>query len=187
MWLYKYPVEKSYVPTSQLWFIVFTVPLLIFCLHYFTTKDKNELIRSLLCLTLNFGLNGFLTCFLKVIVGRPRPCFYYRCFPDGIGTDPKKCTGEPGLVMDGRKSFPSGHSSFAFASMVLVTLYLVKKLKVFEVVNRVTSLRFIIAYCPLLLALAIAVSRTCDYHHHWQGKTCQCILFFKCKINFQMC
>lgn len=144
--------------------------MLTFFMQYYATKDKNELTRALLCLTLNFGLNGFLTCFLKVVVGRPRPCFFYRCFPDGKGTDLKNCTGDVAAVMDGRKSFPSGHSSFAFASMVFVTLYLVRRLRVFEAVNKGNSLRFITAFSPILVAVSVAVSRTCDYHHHWQGK-----------------
>lgn len=139
-------------------------------MHYYTTKDRIELTRSLLCLTLNFGLNGFLTCFLKVVVGRPRPSFFYRCFPDGKGTDLKNCTGAHGVVMDGRKSFPSGHASFAFASMVFSTLYLIRKLRVFDPANRGNSLRFIASFSPLLIAASIAISRTCDYHHHWQGK-----------------
>lgn len=142
----------------------------MFILHYYITKDKSELVRSLLCLSLNFGLNGLITCFLKVIVGRPRPNFFYRCFPDGIGTNPKKCTGNPAGVMDGRKSFPSGHSSFAFASMVFITFYLIRKLRVFEPVNKGNSVRFIVAFSPVMIALSIAISRTCDYHHHWQGK-----------------
>lgn len=139
-------------------------------MHYYTTKDKIELTRSLLCLTLNFGLNGFLTCFLKVVIGRPRPSFFYRCFPDGKGTDLKNCTGSPGIVMDGRKSFPSGHASFAFASMVFSVLYLIRKLRVFDAANRGNSLRFIASFSPLLIAVSIAISRTCDYHHHWQGE-----------------
>lgn len=139
-------------------------------MHYYATKDRNELTRALLCLTLNFGLNGVLTCFLKVVVGRPRPCFFYRCFPDGKGRDLKNCTGDAASAMDGRKSFPSGHSSFAFASMVFVTLYLVRRLRVFDPANKGNSLRFITALSPILVAVSIAVSRTCDYHHHWQGK-----------------
>lgn len=188
MWLYQYPVQPSYVPTTQLWLIVFGVPLLIFFTRYYTTKDKTELTRSLLCLTLNFGLNGFVTCFLKVLVGRPRPDFFYRCFPDGKGTDPRSCTGDPAVAMDGRKSFPSGHSSFAFASMVFSTLYLNRKLRVFDPANNGNSLRFIAAFSPLLVAASIAISRTCDYHHHWQGKNIvECIKsrIKKCNKNWK--
>lgn len=167
--MYRYPVRKSYVPNSYLWLLVFGIPLLIFVIDYMQTKNRHRLCQALLCMTLNYGLNGFLTCFFKVIVGRPRPDFFYRCFPDGKGDDPLQCSGSFRSVMDGRKSFPSGHSSFAFASMVLSSLYLAKMLHTFKN-HRGDSTKFCLCLAPLLIASVVAISRTCDYHHHWQGK-----------------
>jgi len=168
VWLYQYPVTASYITSTTLWLIVFVVPTSLLILEYISNKNRIELQEALLSLSLNYGLAGSLTQFFKIIVGRPRPDFFYRCFPDGNGSDFKKCTGNRKNIMDGRKSFPSGHAAFAFSSLFFVSLYLSAKLKIFNENGRGNSWRLCVCIAPLIVASAIAISRTCDYHHHWQ-------------------
>lgn len=169
VWKYQYPVTPSYVPSKYLWMLIFITPLSIFLIEFAVVKNWNDQKSAAWALSLSYSLNGFLTTYLKVIVGRPRPDFYYRCFPSGTGTDFNKCTGVREQYMDGRKSFPSGHSSFAFSGMVFLSLYLARKLNFLKDVKSGQSLIMCACLFPILVSTSIAISRTCDYHHHNEG------------------
>lgn len=57
----------------------------------------------------------------------------------------------------------------SFSSLGFVALYIAGKLQVFNQ-GRGRGWRFVSFIAPLIWALMIAVSRTSDYHHHWQGR-----------------
>jgi membrane-associated phospholipid phosphatase len=68
------------------------------------------------------------------------------------------CTGEYWSVIDGRKSFPSGHSSFSFATLGFLSFYLIGKLRIFNEEGRGRSYRLIFCFLPLKAALLIGMT-----------------------------
>jgi len=55
--------------------------------------------------------------------------------------------------------------------MGFIFLYLAAQLKTFSSSGRGKSAGLVIPLIPLSVATLIAISRTCDYHHHWQDIT----------------
>lgn len=80
------------------------------------------------------------------------------------------------VVAEGRRSFPSGHSSFLFCFSTWIALYLAGKLNYFSSsrLSKTEHLLLIMAF-PLLATLS-AIGRTCDYKHHWEDVLCGSIL-----------
>nr|XP_004547098.1 phospholipid phosphatase 5 isoform X2 [Maylandia zebra] len=113
MWLYKFHrVERDHVPTSLMFSVAVCTPLIVILAFTFLNKsERGDLKEASLAVTLTLVLNGVFTNVIKLVVGRPRPDFFYRCFPDGQMNLELRCSGDPDVIMEGRKSFPSGHSS----------------------------------------------------------------------------
>lgn len=67
------------------------------------------------------------------------------------------------ILHDGWRSFPSGHSSFAFAGLGYLALVFAGQMQVFR--PHADLARALVALVPLLGALMIAISRCEDYRH----------------------
>lgn len=175
-WLYQYPRTPSYYPSRYLWRTVYGAPIVVIGLVYLWKKDITDVKQAFLGVVLSVFLTASVTNCVKLGVGRPRPDFIARCFPDGKFNDAFQCTGAEDDVAQGYKSFPSGHSSFAFSSLGYLALYLAGKLQCFSRRGRGQTWRVTCVIGLLVWGVMIAVSRTADYHHHWQDVSVGAVL-----------
>lgn len=117
----------------------------------------------------NYAYCGIRADFIKFRVGRFRQDFFDRCQYDAVQDI---CTEPAGIVSEGRRSFPSGHSSSAFFGCVFLVLFLAGKNRAFAysvtfpgsgiLMSRL--LRVLICISPLFLSSFIAMSR---WEDHW--------------------
>ncbi|KAH9812694.1 phosphatidic acid phosphatase type 2/haloperoxidase [Melampsora americana] len=131
--------------------------------------------NGLLGLAFSLSFNWAITTAMKNTIGRPRPDFIDRCQPasdavnSAIGlSDDSICTTalDSRLLMDGFRSFPSGHASTAWCGLGYLSLYLAGKFHLFD--QKGHTLKAWLVLSPLLGAALISISRTMDYRHHWQ-------------------
>ncbi|CAA7402144.1 unnamed protein product [Spirodela intermedia] len=167
----KYPLKSNTVPVWAVPIVAVLVPVLIFLAFYYRRRDVYDLHHAILGLLFSVLITAVITDAVKDAVGRPRPDFFWRCFPDGKElydqvTGNVICHGEGGVVKEGHKSFPSGHTSWSFAGLGFLALYLSGKIKAFDRRGHVAKLCII--FLPVLVASLVGISRVDDYWHHWQ-------------------
>jgi diacylglycerol diphosphate phosphatase/phosphatidate phosphatase len=166
--------------TTVAWLMVFggIAPYVIQMITSYFVGGHKEFHKTSCVFFSGLGLTILLTNSVKLYVGYLRPIFYDICEPDEAY---EECTS--GEDREARLSFPSGHASFSFCGLVLLSLYLersfgITKVRVWkhdestgQIVLSHTShpgLRRIISivcYAPVLLAGFIAASRVADNKH----------------------
>ncbi|KAL7152955.1 hypothetical protein ABFS83_04G133200 [Erythranthe nasuta] len=110
----KYPFKmQDTVPMWAVPIYAVILPCIIFIIYYLYRRDVYDLHHAILGLAYSVLVTAVITDSIKDAVGRPRPNFYYRCFPDGVAVfDPRNgdvlCTGDAKIIKEGYKSFPSG-------------------------------------------------------------------------------
>jgi diacylglycerol diphosphate phosphatase / phosphatidate phosphatase len=111
----------------------------------------------------------FITDIIKKAVGRPRPDLLSRCqpepgTPEHVLVTLAVCTQpDLGFLLDGFKSFPSAHSSWAFSGLGYLSFFLAGQMQVLRPPTDLMSI--LISLAPLVCAATIAMSRVADYRH----------------------
>ncbi|XVE72129.1 hypothetical protein DITRI_Ditri11bG0013700 [Diplodiscus trichospermus] len=166
----RYPLKSNTVPVWAVPVYAVLLPMTIFLVVYIRRRDVYDLHHSILGLLFSVLVTAVITDSIKNAVGRPRPDFFWRCFPDGKDAYDKWgnviCHGDKSVIKEGHKSFPSGHTSWSFARLGFLSLYLSGKIQAFDRRGHVAKLCII--FLPLLVASLVGVSRVDDYWHHWQ-------------------
>ncbi|KAI7889802.1 phosphatidic acid phosphatase type 2/haloperoxidase [Mucor mucedo] len=172
--MHTYTVNES-VPVWLLMFVAIIIPIIIIIIYAgFFRRNWLDFHSGLLGLALALTMTIMMTDVIKITVGRPRPDMLERCKPPpGIENPPLHllnytiCTADPRSydMIDGFKSFPSGHSSFSFAGLGYLAFYLAGKMHVFDRGGH--TYKSFVCCVPFLGALLIAISRVRDYRHHW--------------------
>lgn len=166
-----YPLQTNTIPFWSVPLIAILLPIVVILVYYFIRQDVYDLHHAILGLLFSVLITAVITDAIKDAVGRPRPDFFWRCFPDGKGvfdtrTTDVLCTGDKSVIKEGHKSFPSGHTSWSFAGLSFLSWYLSGKIRAFDRKGHVAKL--CIVFLPILLAALVGVSRVDDYWHHWQ-------------------
>ncbi|XP_057862019.2 lipid phosphate phosphatase 2 isoform X2 [Cryptomeria japonica] len=166
-----YPLKENTVPFWAIPILAVVVPSIVFCIYYFYQRNINELHHAILGLLFSVLITAVVTDAMKDAVGRPRPDFFWRCFPDGIPkfdniTGKVECHGNKHVIREGHKSFPSGHTAWSFSGLGFLSLYLAAKVEIFD--RKGHAAKLCIVFLPLLVAILVGISRVDDYWHHWQ-------------------
>ncbi|EPS43780.1 hypothetical protein H072_2216 [Dactylellina haptotyla CBS 200.50] len=189
---FAYPLRKNIIPIWLAAFLASMIPIVFILLFQIRIKsfwDANNAILGLLYSLINAAV---FQVFLKWLIGGLRPHFLAVCNPDvtlpaataggnddaiefsknsasGFGYlmfTKAVCRGNEDDINDSLESFPSGHSTAAFAGFVFLFLYFNAKLKLWSNYHP-AMWKMILTYAPLLGATLIAGSLTIDEFHHW--------------------
>ena len=166
----KYPhLDNETVPSYLLFILSTLIPLISIALLLKVFKKQSWKIvhLTLLALFISIGYTNLITNVVKLSVGRFRPDFISRCNPSSLVSSTIVCNPVSSRILnEGRKSFPSGHSSRSFSGLGYLALVLVAQTKSKHAHGR--PFRMFIITLPLMCATLVAVSRLIDHRHHWE-------------------
>lgn len=156
------------------------VPIFVFLVMQIRVRSFWDVNNAVLGLLYGLISAAVFQVFLKWLIGGLRPHFLAVCQPDVTRIrdqyDAKGfqelyftrdiCTGDANTIDDSLESFPSGHTTAAFAGFVYLYLYLNAKLKVFANYHP-AMWKLVVIYAPILGAMLIGGALTIDEFHNW--------------------
>ncbi|KAI0531747.1 phosphatidic acid phosphatase type 2/haloperoxidase [Xylaria digitata] len=184
---FAYPLRKEIIPIWLAAFLAAVVPILAILIMQIRIRSFWDVNNGIIGLLYSLIGAAVFQVFIKFLIGGLRPHFLDVCKPDtslarngaGVEGSPYNaagfnqlyytreiCTGDPKEINDSLESFPSGHSTAAFAGFVYLYLYLNAKLKVFANYHA-AMWKMIVIYIPILGAVLIAGALTIDEFHNW--------------------
>lgn len=156
------PHRENSISTPLAGILSVSVPLLTFGVAQIALRSGHNFHHAALGLMENLALTFFFTNLLKNAIGRHRPDFLARCQPNAR----LECQGEVSEVAEGRRSFPSGHTSMLFAGGVYTMLYLWGTLKPLR--GPGTFWKVPLLLLPITAATLASITRLHDNRHHWE-------------------
>ncbi|DBA69974.1 TPA: hypothetical protein ACH3X2_012463 [Trebouxia sp. C0005] len=184
-WRYSYPLHtKNTVPAWAVPVLSTCGPASIFIAWYIIWRPSRwEMHNLILGLMASVFACALITNMIKITVGRPRPNFAERCWPGGqshqyssVGVP--QCSSNSVDPAEGRKSFPSGHTSWSTSGLAYLSLWLAGKLHCFD--GHGHPWKAIVSVMPTGLAVWIGITRLQDYWHHWEDVTVGFLLGVLC-------
>ncbi|CAL1714235.1 unnamed protein product [Somion occarium] len=166
-----YTHKENQISGNLTWILALFVPLAFVVIVGLIRASALEIHHGALGLYVSRAFTALTTEALKNRVGRLRPDFLSRC---KWSEELHACRGKLDKVLDGRRSFPSGHSSTAFSGMIFLFLWLAGVTGAWCFSRSIPSrsllgsriARVCFTLLPIAFATWVAISRVEDYRHH---------------------
>ena len=173
----RYPSHDGFIiPVWLAAILPLFIPTLTFLLMELRIRSFWDLNNAFTGLLYSHVLTALCTVVLKNLIGGLRPHFLAVCKPNPLGASGQGfnqimftreiCQGNEKEISFAMTSFPSGHTSAAFAGFTYLFLYLNAKLKVWSNYHP-AFWKLALLYAPILGAVLIACSVVVDYNHNW--------------------
>ncbi|ORX75953.1 acid phosphatase/Vanadium-dependent haloperoxidase [Anaeromyces robustus] len=212
---YKKPIEKVNWYTL-LHYTLTICSIIIVIIQLLKCYDKvnygiNNLHLALLGLFLSYLITNTFVDYIKNFAGRYRPDFltvcdvdfkkveeqfqHYRNLTGGVDIenygprnlfDTSICRCDRSEIPEEQKSFPSGHTAFAFSTMVYISLYFAGQLHMFK--GKCPAWKILIVCVPFFASFYVPFTRVSDYRHHWEDVLAGAIIgsFFAVIVYYLM-